>query len=357
MRKWIGGCLRHCATAVLLFASLAGEPASGAATSDPCALVNPFIGTTNGGNLFPGAVLPFGMISFSPEEAPLPGSALIVAAPGGYEWRSNGIRGFGLAHVSGSGCAGAGGDVPIMPVTREIKTSPSAGRGTSLYSAYLDHSKEKASPGFYSVELGNKVAVEISATLRTGVARFTFPKDGPANLLFRTSDTEVGSSDASIHIDPSNRTVSGSVTSGNFCGYLSPDRRQSYYTLHFVAHFDQDFSVGGTWKDEAVAQGSTSAQGGTGYGDDGFPVAGKGSGGWISFDPKKPPSLRCASASPTSMKLAPAPISMRRVPKEQRSRARGQRREQPGWRAWKDRDRGWGLEMSAPCSRRLFIIR
>lgn len=261
--------------------------AAAAQPPDPASLVNPFIGTTNGGNVFPGATLPFGMVSFSPEEVPLPGSRLVVAAPGGYEWRSNGIRGFGLAHVSGSGCAGAGGDIPIMPVTSEIKTSPSAASAANLYASYLDHKKEQASPGAYSVKFGNGIEVDLTATLRTGIARFTFPKDRPANLLFRTSDTEVGSGDASIRIDPAHRTVSGSVSSGNFCFYLSPDRRPSYYTLHFVARFDQDFTAGGTWTDDAVTPGGTEAHGGTGYGKDGFPVPGKGSGGWIRFDPAK----------------------------------------------------------------------
>lgn len=256
-----------------------------ASAESPTSLVNPFIGTTNGGNVFPGATMPFGMVSFSPEETPLPGSGLVVAAPGGYEWRSNGIRGFGLAHVSGSGCAGAGGDIPIMPVTRDITASPST--APNIYAAYLDHQKERASPGFYSAQLGNGVAVDLSATVRTGIARLSFPKDKPANLLFRTSDTEVGSTGATIRLDPARRTVFGSVTSGNFCGYLSPDRRHSYYTLHFVAVFDRDFTVGGTWIDGAIRKGSTDASGGTVYGDDGFPVPGKGSGGWISFDPAK----------------------------------------------------------------------
>lgn len=278
--KWIGA-----APMLLLMAT----GAAGQRAEDPATFVNPFIGTTNGGNVFPGAVLPFGMVSFSPEEMPIPGSGLVVAAPGGYEWRSNGVRGFGLAHVSGSGCAGAGGDVPVMPVTREVKASPSAAGGANLYAAFLDHSKESASPGAYSAQLGNGVDVDLSATVRTGIARFTFPRDKPANLLFRTSDTEIGSSDSSIHIDAAHRTVTGSVTSGNFCGYLSPDRRQSYYTLHFVAVFDQDFTTGGTWTDGALSNGSAEARGGTGYGEDGFPVPGRGSGGWISFDPAKTP--------------------------------------------------------------------
>ncbi|HZU50512.1 MAG TPA: GH92 family glycosyl hydrolase, partial [Sphingomicrobium sp.] len=276
-------------TAVTAFALAIPAFAAAPRDNDPASLVNPFIGTTNGGNDFPGAVMPFGMVSFSPEETPLPGSRLVVAAPGGYESRSNGVRGFGLAHVSGSGCAGAGGDVPIMPVTNEIKSSPSAAGAANIYTAFIDHRKEAASPGAYSVELGNGMGVELAATERTGTARFTFLAGKPANLLFRTSDTEVGSSNATIQIDVLHRTITGSVTSGNFCGYLSPDRQQSYYTLYFVAVFDQDFAVGGTWVDDALKPGATKAGGGTGYGHDGFPVPGKGSGGWISFDPTKAP--------------------------------------------------------------------
>ena len=271
----------------LLTTSLAMLPgvAIAQATHDPAAEVNPLIGTTNGGNVFPGAVMPYGMVSFSPEEVPLPGSRALVAAPGGYEYRSNGVRGFGIAHLSGSGCAGAAGDVPVMPVTRDVDHSPSAADAANLFAAFLDHSKEHAAPGTYSVTLGNHVTVDLSVTDRTGIARFAFPEDGAANLLFRTADAEVGSSAATIVIDAAHRTVSGTVTSGNFCGYLSPDKQSSYYTLHFVAEFNEPFSVGGTWTDGTLHPGATSASGGTGYGKNGFPEPGKGSGGWISFGP------------------------------------------------------------------------
>ena len=99
----------------------------------------------------------------------------------------------------------------------------------------------------------------------------------------------MGSTDSSIRIDAATRTVSGSVTSGNFCGYLAEDRRESYYTLYFVARFDQPFEVGGTWQDEHLEAGATQGGGGTTYGTRGHPPIGKGAGGWISFDPKQAP--------------------------------------------------------------------
>jgi putative alpha-1,2-mannosidase len=43
-------------------------PAAHAAVPDPAGLVDPLIGTANGGNVFPGADTPFGMVQFSPDE-------------------------------------------------------------------------------------------------------------------------------------------------------------------------------------------------------------------------------------------------------------------------------------------------
>ena len=108
--------------------------------------VNVFIGTTNGGNTYPGATLPFGMVAFSPEEVPLPGRNYPIAAPGGYEWRDNGTKGFSLTHLSGTGCTGASGDIPIMPVTKDVTLSPSADDGFTMYSSYFSHDDEHAAP-------------------------------------------------------------------------------------------------------------------------------------------------------------------------------------------------------------------
>src|SRR4051794_39669855 len=93
-------CKRLPATVLALAACL--SPAI-AFAADYASEVNPFIGSTNGGNTYPGASLPFGIVAFSPEETPLPGRGYPIAAPGGYEWRANGIKGFSLTHLSGTG--------------------------------------------------------------------------------------------------------------------------------------------------------------------------------------------------------------------------------------------------------------
>lgn len=267
------------------------------ARNDPAALVNPLIGTTNGGNDYPGATLPLGMLAWSPEEPRnhprqqvqgVPGSMRDdpgrPAAPGGYEYSSNRISGFSLTHLMGTGCAGASGDIPFMPYVGEIDSSPADDAGAGKFGSTFSHDHETAQAGYYKVTLDNGVTAELTATPRAGSGRFTYPQGKPAAMLVRTAYSETGSSDAHVQIDPKTRTISGSVTSGNFCGYLGTTDRHSYYTLYFVARFDAPFLSTGTWQDSTIRPHTLEASGGTTYGPKGFVPPGKGSGAWVTLD-------------------------------------------------------------------------
>jgi len=248
---------------------------------DRASWVNPLIGTANGGNVFPGATMPFGMVQFSPEATPV-SKRRPIAAPGGYEYRATKIRGFSLTNVEGWGCAGGSGDVPIMPIVDPVAISPSSDF-REAYAASFTHADEQAEPGSYRVKLGNGVEVELAAALRMGVATLQFPGNAPARILIRTSDSEAGSTAAESHIDPKTGTVTGSVTSGNFCGYIGTEDRRPYYTLHFVMRFDRPVTETGAWHDNTVMPGATSSTGGTGFGPKGFAETGHGSGVWVGF--------------------------------------------------------------------------
>ncbi|MGW4755625.1 GH92 family glycosyl hydrolase [Streptomyces chartreusis] len=264
--------------------ALAAPAAPPDLVQDPTTYVDPLIGTRNGGNVFPGAVTPFGMLSFSPENTR--GDATRTAAPGGYHYDATRIRGFSLTHMSGTGCAGGSGDIPFFPYAGEVTSSPASDTTDAVYASDFSHSDESAEPGRYRVRLASGVLADLTATARTGSARFTFPADKPASLLVRSANSEVGSTDSTVRIDPAKRTISGSVTSGNFCGYLDPEGQRSYYTVHFTARFDRAFKTTGTWKDDRLSPGSTEASGGTGgFGSGGRPVAGKGAGGYVEFAP------------------------------------------------------------------------
>ena len=252
-------------------------------TGDPAAYVNPFIGSTNLGNTYPGAVRPFGMLSWSPQTTR--GAQISTPAPGGYQYTATKIRGLSLTHLSGVGCSGGNGDIPIMPYAGAMAGSPSADATDAVYASTFSHANEAAEPGYYRVGLDSGAGAELTVTDRTGMGRFTFPADKPASLLFRTSLSETGSTDATIHIDPLTQTITGQVSAGNFCGPQSTDNSHAYYTLHFVAKLDQPFAAVGTWKDGTITPDSTDAQGGSGYSSAGRPVAGKGSGGYVTFAP------------------------------------------------------------------------
>lgn len=105
-----GNTFIHLALLATLVA-LSGISAAQDAEYSPANAVNPLIGSLHGGNTFPGATLPFGMLQWSPENTR--GKHNRTAAPGGYQYDAARIRGFSLTHLSGTGCAGASGDVPF----------------------------------------------------------------------------------------------------------------------------------------------------------------------------------------------------------------------------------------------------
>ncbi|MFC7529797.1 GH92 family glycosyl hydrolase [Actinoplanes sp. GCM10030250] len=257
--------------------------------TDPVSHVDPFIGTARGGNTWPGATRPFGMIAWSPTATS--GDQTNTPAANGYDYNTTKLRGFSLTHVNGAGCApGAAGDVPILPFTGAVDSSPTADTKDAKYVSTWSHASETAVPGRYTVTLDDGVRTDLAVTTRAGVGEFAFPAGKEANLLFRTSNSLNGSEDAEISIDPAARTVTGSVLTGGFCGRrgngggdTNPNRR-SYYRLHFSAVFDQAFTGTGTWQNSTLTPGGTTATGGEGY-LTGANRAGRGSGGWVSFEP------------------------------------------------------------------------
>ncbi|WP_328991431.1 GH92 family glycosyl hydrolase [Kribbella sp. NBC_01245] len=253
---------------------------------DLASYVDPFVGSRRDGNTWPGAVRPFGMISWSPTSTR--GDQTSTGAANGYQYDVTRVRGFSLTHVNGAGCnPGAAGDVPIMPYAGEVDSSPTGDTTDAKYANNFSHAEESAKPGRYSVKLDSGVTTDLAVTTRAGVGEFGFPAGKPANLLFRVSNSLNGSEDAEITIDPAGRKVTGSVLTGAFCGRRAnggTNNRRSYYRLHFSASFDQPIVASGTWKDRTLTPGSLHTTGGEGYAT-GADRAGKGSGGYVGFAP------------------------------------------------------------------------
>ena len=147
------------------------QPASAV---DYSLLVNPFIGTDFTGNTYPGAQAPFGMVQLSPDNG-LPGWDRIS----GYYYPDSTIAGFSHTHLSGTG-AGDLYDISYMPVTLPYREAEAP---LGIHSKFR-HSDEEASAGYYRVLLKDyNINVELTATERCGIQRYTFPKAQSAVFL------------------------------------------------------------------------------------------------------------------------------------------------------------------------------
>lgn len=192
-------------------------------------LVNPFVGTSGtkiGGPIdtFPGADAPLGMLQWSPDTPSAP-------AGGGYDYKDTDITGFSLTHLSGPGCS-VFGDGAIVP---SIGTPAAPADVKQPFS----HASETASPGYYAVTLGRPgIRVELTADVRSGMARITFPKTAQANVIVNPASDQAGVDDARVQI-VSPTEIDGSASSGGFCGM--PDA----YTVYFVLQFDRPMIRGG----------------------------------------------------------------------------------------------------------------
>ncbi|MFE0368388.1 GH92 family glycosyl hydrolase [Streptomyces tendae] len=252
--------LRLCLAGVVAASALLTAPAAQAApTTDQnlTDLVNPFIGTENEGNTYPGAAVPFGMVQFSPD----------TGHNVGYDYSDDHIRGFSLVHLSGVGC-GLGGDLPVLPTTGDVTETDYA-----KYAAGFSHDDEEASPGYYRVGLDSGVEAELTATARTGVQRYTFPATDKANVLLNAGQSLHKNISTEVEVLDS-RTVRTAITGSGFCQDTQP------YTVYTITRFDRPFASYGTWDDGTVTAGSKTG----------------GDGAYVRFDTTKDRTVEATTA-------------------------------------------------------------
>ena len=200
---------------------------------DLASLVDARTWTTGGGNTFPGAEVPYGMVQWSPDTMPNNN------AGGGYSYTDTELDGYSLTHVSGPGC-GAAGDVPILPMTGALPTGTDPNNVTTP----LTHTGEVAQAGYYSAQSNgttSPITSEFTATEHSSMGRFTFPSTTSAgfDIKLQGSQNPVTADSAQIVGDDE---ITGSVTSGDFCGESVNDGQSQQYTVYFDITFDQPFT-------------------------------------------------------------------------------------------------------------------
>lgn len=207
-------------------------------------LADPFVGVDGGGNTVPGACVPFGFVSLSPDTT--------NAETNGYASAGR-LMGFSHTHVSGTGGEGAYGNFRVTPTSGPLCAG----------NLRFGRSNETASPGCYGVTLKSgevPIRCELTATRLVGLQRFTFPAGAQANVLLdASSHVKLGLRATHVEVDIlDDRHITGTAT-------LQGGWNPGACTLHFYAAFNRPMQRWGTWSADLgqwnTAQGQRHAEG------------------------------------------------------------------------------------------------
>ncbi|WP_424683728.1 GH92 family glycosyl hydrolase [Frateuria sp. YIM B11624] len=208
----------------------------------------------------PGASLPHGMTEATPVNLNVE-----LSYPAGVGMSYYYPRPTMIGFTGGGSSYGGGAWPMVMPVVGDWMVPP------DYAPSYYDKASEKASPGYYAVDLATfHTRVELTATRQTSLMRFTFPASHRSNVVvnLRRPGGEV-----QVIGD---RTIQGMATAGR--------RERDANGPWFVAEFSRPFAGFGTFRADRSHEGY-------GIGDadvqqDRRSVSGSYAGAYVTFDTK-----------------------------------------------------------------------
>jgi predicted alpha-1,2-mannosidase len=199
--------------------------------TDPASLVLPFIGTTDGGHVFPGATLPHGMAKVG-MDTDSPGNQA------GYDANATfNATGFSQLHDTGTGGSASLSNFKLwafVNCTQFSGCQTSVDGRKTLRNVLPDGSPDDfASPGYFSTNLSTGIRVELTATRRTAIHRYTFPPETvePRMVVDITDDGQMSSTFPVMTLDPNTARVMGQA---EFAGSFGPGRYTAYTCVDFA---------------------------------------------------------------------------------------------------------------------------
>lgn len=166
--------------------------------------VDPMIGTAASGHTFPGATVPAGMVQLSPDtfigsNTDHESGLNPWHSASGY-WDSSNyetgevvntdvpLYGFSHTHLSGTGATDLG-DILVLPYADMANTQLNS----------FDKANEEASAGYYKTKLNQgQIEVELSATKRVGLHKYTFTDGADRNVKFDLGHTLMNNNGKSL---------------------------------------------------------------------------------------------------------------------------------------------------------------
>ncbi|MDD4590596.1 MAG: GH92 family glycosyl hydrolase [Parabacteroides sp.] len=204
--------------------------------------INTLIGTEAGGNTFPGAAYPFGMVQFT-------------------RTCFNPQAGFVINQLSGAGCPQMG-HFPTIPMNGDLKVSPD-----SIQNMDVQITNEQAVSGYYRAVVNNNINAEFTVTGRTGMSQYTFSPETNRATVIIGGGVSITPLEYATVVITGKHTCEGFADGGMFCDKLTP------YKIYFAAEFNGDVVSYGTWNGDKLKPNTTFAEG-------------KHSGVYFTFDVK-----------------------------------------------------------------------
>ncbi|CAJ2502726.1 Uu.00g101200.m01.CDS01 [Anthostomella pinea] len=193
--------------------------------------VDPLIGTRNGGHVFAGATLPFGMAKAVADAT--------SDNQGGYASNGSPVSGFSHMHDSGTGGASSLGNFPLFvyPGCNNDDINGCIFPKTERFVQVVEGSVS-ARPGYFSIGLQNGVKAEITTSNHTALYKFTFFGNATGNatvdgslsplIIVDLTDLPDTRSNGTASVDPDSGRMTGT-------GTFQPSFGIGTYTLHFCA--------------------------------------------------------------------------------------------------------------------------
>ncbi|UZR97329.1 GH92 family glycosyl hydrolase [Chondrinema litorale] len=223
---------------------------------EPASYVNPFIGASTStdaagvyhglGKTFPGATTPYGLVQVSP-------NTITGGDNGsGYSYEHTSIEGFAFTQMSGIGWYGDLGNFLVMPTTGKLQTSAGSLANTaSGYRSSYDKTSEKASAGYYSVNLSDyNIKAEMTAASHSGILKFTFPKSDKSRVQIDLARRVGGTSTEQFIEIIDEQTIRGWMKCKPDGGGWGNGDGNANYTVYFYAQLSKPFKKYGIWNVE-----------------------------------------------------------------------------------------------------------
>jgi putative alpha-1,2-mannosidase len=192
---------------------------------DPLPFVDPLIGSNNGGNVFPGASLPYGLAK---AVANVDG-----ANTGGFSTDGSNVTGFSSVHDSGTGGNPSLGNFPLFPQVCPGDDVNSCSFRIGDRKVHYINESIQARPGYFALQLASGIKADMTTSHKAALYRFTFPSSAPGSkplVLLDLTDLWQSRQNASIKVDAETGRMTGN-------GTFLPSFGAGSYVMHFCVDF------------------------------------------------------------------------------------------------------------------------